>query len=180
MLALSPASWGRSASALARMAFFVGWSASAGESSVHVLDVRMLTLSTPPTAETFISPDEAAASMRASHSSGVRKSSTVRMGGSMQSTRRFGASTSTRRKSCAVRSPKPAFMPGWSARSMPPAAAISGGTGVMVVRRCAGAIAGGASAAEARVTSAHPRERRPRERARDPSPGADFSAWTLS
>ena len=61
----------------------------------------------------------------------------------MQSTRRFGASTSTRRKSCAVRSPKPAFMPGWSARSMPPAAAISGGTGVMVVRRCAGAIAEG-------------------------------------
>jgi len=44
-------------------------------------------------------------------------------------TRRFGASTLTRRKSWLVKSPNPPFIPGWSARSMPPCAATSGGTG---------------------------------------------------
>ena len=120
MLALSPASWGKSASALARMAFFVGWFVERGRVERARLGRSDVDVVGAADGGDFHLPREAAASMRASHSSGVRKSSTVRMGGSMQSTRRFGASTSTRRKSCAVRSPKPAFMPGWSARSMPP------------------------------------------------------------
>ena len=163
MLLLNPVSWGKSASALARMACLVGWSVRAGELRVQVLDVRMFWFSVPPTADTFISPEDLAASMRASHSSAVRKSSTVRMGGSMLRTRRFGASTLTRRKSWLVKSPNPPFIPGWSARSMPPCAATSGGTGVMVVRRCAGAMAGGASAADAaRVTIPAAERARPR------------------
>jgi len=70
LLLLSPVSWGKSASALARMACLVGWSVRAGELRVQVLDVRMFWFSVPPTADTFISPEDLAASMRASHSAG--------------------------------------------------------------------------------------------------------------
>jgi hypothetical protein len=90
----------------------------------------------------------------------------------------------TRRKSCSVRSPNPAAIPGWSKRDMPPSTSASGGTGVTVCRRCAGATWGAFACAFARATVARRaevrRDVRPMRAVGDMTPASVLVAPTLT